>query len=79
MVYKDNRTDNVDLLLNLSRTPVMSKYGFRGDFSGMINRTRLPKDVYEAFRSEFYILSGTPDEIMEAIKILDTIETTPSN
>lgn len=79
MVYKDNRTDKLNLLLNISRTPTMSKYGFFGEFSGMINRTRLPNDVYEAFRSEFYILSGTPQEIMEAIKILDTIETTPSN
>lgn len=78
VVYRDNRTDTLNLLLITSRTPTMSKYGFFGEFSGMINRTRLPEDVYEAFRSEFYILSGTPQEIMEAIKILDAVETTPT-
>lgn len=74
IVYRDNRTDRLNLLLVTNRTPTMSKYGFSGEFSGMINRTRLPDDVYEAFRSEFYILSGTPQEIIEAIRILDKVK-----
>ena len=76
IVYKDNRTETISILINQKRTPVMSKYGFDGNFSGMINRTRLQPGVYEAFRSEFYILSGTPQEIMEAIRILDDEQNT---
>lgn len=71
IVYKDNRTEEMSLLFNLSRTPTMSKYGFYGRFTGMINRTRLATGVYEAFRSEFYILQGTPGEIMDAISKLE--------
>lgn len=71
VVYKDNRTDSVTVLVNASRTPVMCKYGFMGRFTGMINRTRLEPDVYEAFRSEYYILSGTPQEIMDAVRALE--------
>jgi hypothetical protein len=74
MVYKDNRTEQVTILVNSNRTPTMSKYGFFGTFTGMINRTRLRPDVYEAFRSEYYILSGTPQEIMDAVKILDATD-----
>lgn len=71
IIYKDNRTDKVAILVNPKRTPTMSKYGFLGRFSGMLNRTRLQPDVYEAFRSEFYIFSGTPQEIMDAVRLLD--------
>ncbi len=71
IVYKDNRTEDISVIATSKRTPVMSKYGFSGTFSGMINRTRLQPGIYEAFRSEFYILSGTPQEIMETIKILE--------
>ncbi len=72
IMYKDNRTDNISIMVNPERTPTMSKYGFLGIFSGMLNRTRLQPDIYEAFRSEFYIFSGTPQEIMDAIKLIDT-------
>lgn len=73
VVYTDNRTEEMSLLFNLSRTPTMTKYGFYGRFTGMINRSRLPKGVYEAFRSEVYILQGTPREIMEAVETLENL------
>lgn len=78
IVYKDNRTEEMSLLFNLNRTPTMTKYGFFGRFTGMINRSRLEPSVYEAFRSEFYILQGTPREIMKAVKKLEnSVPVTP--
>lgn len=76
--YKDHRIilSNEGTKINYSkfRTPAMSKYGFSSRLSGMINRTRLANNVYETFRSEFYILYGTPEDIMNSLKKIDTIK-----
>jgi hypothetical protein len=75
IVYKDSRiaqpAQGVHIDVAPQRTPKLSKYGFNGQFEGMINRVRLQADVYETFRSEYFILYGTPKEIMTAITALD--------
>ncbi len=76
--YKDDRIvlNNDGNKINYSkfRTKAMSKYGFVSRLSGMINRTRLPDNIYEAYRSEFYILYGTPEKIMKELKKIDGIK-----
>jgi hypothetical protein len=69
--YKDNRTVEANGLEMMYRIPTMSWMGFRQNIKGLINRTRLPKGVYEAFREEVFFLYGTPKEIMDAIETLD--------
>jgi hypothetical protein len=75
IVYKDDRlmapADGFRILHEMFRIPTMSKYGFAGTISGMLNRTRLEPDVYEVFRSEYYIFYGTPREIMEAVQAVE--------
>ncbi|RMD81131.1 MAG: hypothetical protein D6820_05645 [Lentisphaerae bacterium] len=79
IVYRDTRckrpAHGTKLLYHYKRIPTMSKYGFLTLAEGMINRTRLPEHVYEAFRSEYFILSGTPKEIQAAIRQIDTVLT----
>lgn len=53
------------------RTPTMSWMGFRSRSLGLINRTRLPAGVYETFRQEFYIFTGTPNQIKAAMAALE--------
>lgn len=76
--YRDDRIilNNEGTKINYSkfRTPAMSKYGFATRLSGMINRTRLANNVYESYRSEFYILYGTPAEIMSALGKINGIK-----
>jgi hypothetical protein len=71
IVYTDKRDSDNSITYNLKRVPKMSKYGFMNTNNGMINRTRLDANIYEAYRNEVYILYGTPKEIMDAIAILD--------
>ena len=69
--YKDNRAVKDVIQYSPKRIASMSKYGFVNIIRGMINRTRLDSNTYEAFRNEVYILYGTPQEIMDAIALLD--------
>ncbi len=71
IAYQDNRTEKANGLEMMNRTPTMSWMGFRQVIKGLINRTRLPKGVYEAFREEVYFFYGTPKEIMDAMEVLD--------
>ncbi|WP_139959685.1 alpha-amylase family protein [Flavicella sediminum] len=71
IVYKDKRTTTQKIQYSPKRIQTMSKYGFVDLLRGMINRTQLDGNTYEAFRNEVYILYGTPKEIMDAIAILD--------
>ena len=75
IVYKDDRVvlaaDSFGIQKNMLRIPTMSLYGFSGTLSGMINRTRLATDVYETFRNECFIFSGTPTQIMAAVAAYD--------
>ena len=72
ITYKDNRDIINNIQYSPKRIPTMSKYGFVNILKGMINRTQLDSETYEAFRNEVYILYGTPKEIIDAIKLLDT-------
>ncbi len=75
MVYKDNRivlaADSFRIYKDMLRIPTMSKYGYVGTLSGMINRTRLEPNVYETFRNEYIIFYGTPNQIKAAIAAYD--------
>ncbi|MFC2127638.1 hypothetical protein ACFLRU_04580 [Bacteroidota bacterium] len=72
IVYQDYRGNKTKLNYSLKRIPTMSKYGFVNKIRGMINRTQLENNIFEAYRNEVYILYGTPKEIMHAIGLLDT-------
>lgn len=75
IVHKDNRyqlpAEGSKINYSYKRAPTMSKYGFSTRGSGIINRIGLPQNVYESYRAEFYILFGTPQEIMEAVKAIE--------
>ncbi|WP_248723629.1 hypothetical protein [Seonamhaeicola sp. ML3] len=71
IAYKDFRGNLIKLNYDLKRIPTMSKYGFSNRIRGMINRTQLDDNVYEAYRNEVYIIYGTPKEIKDAIALLD--------
>ena len=77
IAYRDDRIEGsregYRAFIDLLRTPTMCKYGFGGHLSGLINRTRLPAGIYEALRAEYYILYGTPSQIMEAVAKIDKI------
>ena len=68
VLYEDDRRLQVDLRDVSRRIPKMSLSGFRGIHLGLMNPTRLPSTQYEAMRSEFYILYGSPREIFENAK-----------
>ena len=76
--YKDERvilkTEGTKISYDKFRAPAMSKYGFSNRFSGLINRTRLEEDIYEAYRGEYYILYGSPQEIMDNINKIKEIK-----
>lgn len=74
ILYKDDRRIEEKIVLTPRRVPTMSKYGFSQKYTGMLNRTRLDNGVYEAYRSEYYILSGTPKDIMRAVDILEALD-----
>ena len=71
MVYKDDRTKETFFLDTPHRTPKMTWMGFRNIVTGMINRTRLPEGVYETYREEYYLLYGTPAEIMATVQTME--------
>ena len=59
---------------NKFRAPAMSKYGFSNKFSGLINRTRLDANIFEAYRGEYYIFYGTPQQIMDNISKIEGLK-----
>lgn len=72
IVYKDQRF-YTGILYNLARVATLTKFGFLSFGRGMINRTRLDDNVYEAYRNEVFILYGTPKEIMDSVAIIDNM------
>ena len=68
IAYKDPRTNLIkavdDPTVVVTR---MSKIGFTTRIRGMIARNRLAAGVYETWREEYFILYGTPRQIMDAI------------
>jgi hypothetical protein len=70
IVYEDVRTTSGNMLGNDSRTPEMWLIGIRTNHSGLLNRNETPNETYEALRGEDYILIGTPNEILEATKVI---------
>jgi hypothetical protein len=76
--YQDERvilkTEGTKINYDKFRAPAMSKYGFSNRFSGLINRTRLNENIYESYRGEYYILYGTPKEIMDNIHKIEDLK-----
>jgi hypothetical protein len=76
--YRDSRRNKIKVIYDLGRSTVISKYGFSSRLKGMINRTQFNqgiyagRGVYEVYRNDIYILYGTPNEIIDAIALLDT-------
>jgi len=75
IVYKDDRivlsSDSFRIYKDMLRIPTMSKYGFVGNISGMINRSRLATNVYETFRNEYFMFYGTPNQIKAAVAVYE--------
>ena len=67
-VYTDPRMMDVRAQYNPKRIPTMWRFGFLFDFRGLLNRTETPPGVYETFRTEVYMLVGTPNQIREAAR-----------
>ena len=65
VVYEDDRRTHGELRDQASRTADMSWNGFRVHTLGLLNPLRMPSEQYEALRGEFYILYGSPREILE--------------
>ena len=78
IAYKDERiilrTEGTKINYDKFRAPAMSKYGFSNRFAGLINRTRLDENIYEAYRGEYYILYGTPQQIMDNISKIEGLK-----
>ena len=72
IIYKDARTITVTTVDDpIVARPPFSAYGFRTKIKGIINKHRLKPGTHETFRSEYYVLYGTPKEIMDAVKVLE--------
>jgi len=56
------------------RIPTMSKFGFVSYTNGILNRNRLPEDIYEAYRFDVFILKGSPNEIWETVQKIENLE-----
>ena len=67
IAYKDNRIKEAFYIEMPTRTPKMSWMGFRNSSLGLIERSHLPKGIYETYREETYIFYGTPKQIKDAI------------
>ena len=65
-VYTDPRLTRVLATDNPRRIPTMWRFGFLFDFRGLLNRNETPPGVYETFRTEVYLLLGTPSQIRDA-------------
>ena len=78
IAYKDERiilrTEGTKITYDKFRAPAMSKYGFSNRFAGLINRTRLAENIFEAYRGEYYILYGTPQQIINTIDKIEGLK-----
>ncbi len=78
IAYKDERiflkNEGTKMSYDKFRAPAMSKYGFSNKFSGLINRTRLDANFFEAYRGEYYIFYGTPQQIMDNISKIEGLK-----
>ncbi len=72
VAYKEDRRLYVKLLDTPQRTSKMQWCGFRGQVLGILNPLRLPANQYEAFRGEFYLLYGSPREIINNAQRIQT-------
>jgi hypothetical protein len=72
IVYKDDRFGS-GISYTLARIKTLTKFGFLSFGKGMINRTRLEPNIYEAYRNEVFILYGSPKEIMDSVALLDDL------
>jgi hypothetical protein len=73
--YKDRRYQSIRIWDQPRRIPSMAVYGFKTETKGLLNRTRLPDNVYEAYRFDMFMLMGTPNEIWETINKIEAAPT----
>jgi hypothetical protein len=69
--YKDQRYKSIRIWDQPRRIPTMTVYGFKTETKGILNRTRLPQNIYEAYRFDMFILMGSPNEIWEAVNLIE--------
>jgi len=69
--YKDQRYKSIRIWDQSRRIPTMAVYGFKTETKGILNRTRLPKNIYEAYRFDMFILMGSPNEIWETVNKIE--------
>jgi len=74
IAYKDNRRQSINASEVPRRIPTMSKFGFVSYTNGILNRNRLPEDIYEAYRFDVFILKGSPNEIWETVQKIENLE-----
>ena len=74
IAYKDNRHQSIYASEVPRRIPTMSKFGFVNFTNGILNRNRLPADIYEAYRFDVFILMGSPNEIWETIQKIENLK-----
>ncbi len=73
--YKDKRNKSIRIWDQPRRIPTMAVYGFKTETKGILNRTRLPQNIYEAYRFDMFILMGSPNEIWETIDKIENAKT----
>jgi len=69
-VYSDPRITRIIAMDIPNRTKGMWKFGFFMFFRGLLNRNETPPGVYESFRTEVYMLVGSPNQIRRAAKLI---------
>lgn len=72
-VYADPRLTRVLATSLPHRIKSMWKMGFFMFFRGMLNRTQTPPGVYETFRTEVYMMVGTPNQIRTAAETISRL------
>lgn len=73
--YKDRRYQSIRIWDQPRRISTMAVYGFKTETKGILNRTRLPKNIYEAYRFDMFILKGSPNEIWETVNRIENAST----
>lgn len=73
--YKDKRIKSIRIWDQPRRIPTMAVYGFKTETRGILNRTRLPQNIYEAYRFDMFILMGSPNEILGTIHKIENNQT----
>lgn len=75
IAYKDRRRKSIRIWDQPRRISTMAVYGFKTETKGLLNRTRLPENIYEANRFDMFVLKGSPNEIWETVHRIEAAPT----